>query len=408
MGGPNSWPGYSIVSVVEPESAASGGLPVVVGKPAIHVHPGLSWGALARASGRHAGSVADGRHVALMSSARMGIVHSLRAWGFTQGDEVLVPAYHCLAMVSPLVWMGARVRFYPLREDLSPDEAALRSMLTDRTRAVLAVHYFGFEFDLAALRAECDQHGVALIEDCAHAFFTLRSDGSPVGGTGDYAIASPMKFLPTFDGGVLVTHSGAPVPALTPVAAPVSYELKAFVDILDRAAATHSLHGASGVLSLAARARRRLSGSTVVNVPAAVEGGFGFDPAWLERKPALASRLLLATARRSHIAAARRANYERLVRLVSGSRGVRVLFPELCPGTVPYVLPVLVEDGERLFWRSREASVQVFRWEFTENQQCTVTRRYARSLLQFPCHQSMSSDDLERVSCLLTTSGDDD
>lgn len=373
------------------------------GRHAIHVHPGLSWAAIAGISRDYSGSVIDGRQFVFTSSGRMGIVHALRAWGVTAGDEVLVPAYHCLAMSTPLEWMGVVVHFYPLHDDLTPDLAAVRSMLTKRTRAILVVHYFGFESPLSILRAECDQLNIALIEDCAHAFYTLGDGGRPIGGVGDYTIASPMKFLPTFDGGVLVTRRGSPTAEIVRRPSTFTYELKAVVDILDRASMTGSLDGAGSILSLAAKIRRKFAGAKYVNVPAAVEGGFGFESEWLGREPAQVSKALMYMARRSRIAKIRRANYAYLAERLQGTRGIRLLFPELRPGTVPYVLPILAGDGERIFQSARSAAIQVFRWEFTEAQECRVASGYARSLLQFPCHQALGRREMDRIVHLLTS-----
>ncbi len=385
------------------DSCRAGAAVTKYGRQAIHVHPGLSWNAIASASRDYSGSVIDGRQFVFTSSGRMGIVHALRAWGVSSGDEVLVPAYHCLAMSTPLEWMGVVARFYPLREDLSPDLAAVRSMLTKRTRAILAVHYFGFERQLSALRAECDWWNIALIEDCAHAFYTIGQDGHPVGGVGDYAIASPMKFLPTFDGGVLVTRFGSPIAEIVHKTSSFKYELKAVVDVLDRAAITSSLRGGSSMLLLAARVRRKFGGVKGINVPAAVEGGFEFDSEWLGREPACISKAIISMARRSCIAGIRRANYAYLVERLHGARGIRLLYPTLERGTVPYALPILADDGERVFQAARSAAIQVFRWEFTETQPCQVTSSYARSLLQFPCHQAMGLREMNRIIHLLTS-----
>lgn len=365
---------------------------------AIHVHPSLSWTAIGCVSHDYSESVIDKRQFVFTSSGRMGLVHALRAWGVTPGDEVLVPAYHCLAMSTPLEWMGVAVRFYPLQEDLSPDLSAVRSMLTERTRAILIVHYFGFERPLAPLRAECDRRRIALIEDCAHAFYTLGKDGLPLGGVGDYAVASPMKFLPAFDGGVLVTRIGSPTVEIARKASSLKYELKAAVDTLDRAAITGSLRGASAILQLAAHVRRRIFASRKsIDIPAAVEGGFGFDSEWLGREPACVSKAIIAMACRSRVADIRRANYAYLARHLNGTQGIRLLYPELGPGTVPYVLPILADNSERVFASARSAGIQVFRWEFTEVQQCPVTRGYARNLLQFPCHQAVGLSEMNRI-----------
>jgi dTDP-4-amino-4,6-dideoxygalactose transaminase len=218
---------------------------------------------------------------------------------------------------------------------------------------------------------------------------------------GNFAIASLMKFLPIFDGGVLVTRGDTSMPEIVRARTTCGYEVKALVDIFDCAAETRSLRGMTAFLSTAAKARRLIVGKSGVAVPAAVEGGFDFDPRWLGRSPAYVSRIVAAAARRSRVAPARRENYAHLARLVRDTGRARVLFPELAAGTVPYMVPILFEDAERTFARALELSIQVFRWEFTEAQECPTTRSYARALLQFPCHQALAVSDLDRIAELI-------
>jgi len=363
----------------------------------VPAHPVLSWNAFAKPRQIYAGSLLEGRRTWLFTSGRVALVHALRAWGVAAGDEVLVPAYHCLAMVTPLAWMGLKPVFYPLRADLTPDPAVISSLTSARTRALLVVHYFGFSSPLTQLREHCSARGLALVEDCAHAFYTQDASGAPLGRTADYAICSPMKFLPLFDGGALVTRSSVPAPSVQMHSPGMGYEIKAAVDVLERAAELSTLAGVSGLIRAASALKRMIRKRPAVAVPAAVEGGFGFDPAWLSVQPSAVSRGLAAHADRAAIADARRRHYRQLVERLSGMSGIELPFPTLDSGTVPYVMPLLADDGERLFWHLRSCGVQIFRWEFTETQSCPVTRSYARRLLQLPCHQSLSQPDIDRI-----------
>jgi dTDP-4-amino-4,6-dideoxygalactose transaminase len=139
-----------------------------------------------------------------VTSGRVAIALALQHMGIAHGDKVLVPAYHCIAMVEPIISTGAGAVFYRIREDTSVDLDDVQRRLDVRTRALLAPHYYGFPQDMMRIRAFCDAHNLVLIEDCAHAFFG-RCDGRPFGGHGDYAIASAMKFFPVYDGGYLVS-----------------------------------------------------------------------------------------------------------------------------------------------------------------------------------------------------------
>ena len=103
--------------------------------------------------------------------------------------------------------VGAR----PVFADVDPatlnvDPAAVERAVTDRTRAIVPVHFAGQPVDLDPLRALAARHGVALIEDAAHALgATYR--GRPVGGGSTAAVFSfhPIKAITTGEGGMVTT-----------------------------------------------------------------------------------------------------------------------------------------------------------------------------------------------------------
>src|SRR6185436_14685665 len=86
------------------------------------------------------------------------------------GDEVITCASGFPTTVTPLYQQG----LVPVYVDvdlatLNLDPAALDAAVGPRTRAVMAAHTLGNPFDLAAVRALCDRHGLWLVEDCCDA-----------------------------------------------------------------------------------------------------------------------------------------------------------------------------------------------------------------------------------------------
>jgi dTDP-4-amino-4,6-dideoxygalactose transaminase len=129
---------------------------------------------------------------------------ALRAVGIERGDEVICPSYTFYATAEAIAAVGAVPVFADIGDDYDLDPAAVEAAVTPRTRAVIAVHLFGHVADLAALRAVCDRHGLALVEDAAQAF----GAGRGVAQVGDVATFSffPTKNLATFgDGGLITT-----------------------------------------------------------------------------------------------------------------------------------------------------------------------------------------------------------
>jgi dTDP-4-amino-4,6-dideoxygalactose transaminase len=146
-------------------------------------------------------------HAVGVANGTDALVLALRAHGIGPGDEVVCPAYTFFATPESIAAVGATPVFAdiePTTFQLDPDDVAAR--VTERTRAIMAVHLFGHPAPMAALRAIADRHGLVLIEDAAQAY-GARLDGRPCGSLGDIATFSffPTKNLGGFGDGGLVT-----------------------------------------------------------------------------------------------------------------------------------------------------------------------------------------------------------
>jgi len=114
-------------------------------------------------------------------------------------DTVVLPAYLCREVLRPFLGR-TRVMFYDIMPDLAVEPAAIRQIVAkNKVKVLMIINYFGF---LQPYRKEikeiCTEHGVILIEDCAH---SLLTEGS--GDVGDISIYSFRKILPVPDGGGL-------------------------------------------------------------------------------------------------------------------------------------------------------------------------------------------------------------
>jgi DegT/DnrJ/EryC1/StrS aminotransferase family len=139
------------------------------------------------------------------ATGRAALLAGLVALGIGPGDDVLLPAYLCESVVTPVEAVGARAVFFPIGRSFEVDLEALERAVGPKTRAILLIHYLGFPGPVEAVRALCDRRGLALIEDCAHALYSRHGDRR-LGTYGDLAIFSPWKSLPLPDGGLLVVN----------------------------------------------------------------------------------------------------------------------------------------------------------------------------------------------------------
>ncbi|MEM9056544.1 MAG: aminotransferase class I/II-fold pyridoxal phosphate-dependent enzyme [Pseudomonadota bacterium] len=365
----------------------------------VPVHPVLSFAGFF--GGRSATqAIVDAGDARLVTSGRIAIAMALQRIGVAPGDEVLLPAYCCKSMVDPVRWAGLEPVFYRVTDELEIDHRDLRGRLSGKTRAIIAVHFFGFPQPLEQLRELCDEWRIALIEDCAHAFFGRWGAEAP-GTVGDYAIASPTKFFPVYDGGCLVSsrHSLSTTPLR---GAGVKFPLKALLNTLERSAEYRRLRPFGWLLKpvvslkdwLWTRFKATGAAPSTAIGPASADGGFDFDPEWIDVAMSRPSALLMHTLSHGRVERRRRENYARLVRAFAAVDGVEVLWPSLPKGVVPYIFPLLVNQPERVFPRLKMGGVPIFRWELIHSDECTVSADYAQRLFQLPCHQEMSDGDI--------------
>lgn len=338
-------------------------------------------------------------------SGRYAIALALAHAGLRKGDRVLLPAYHCLAMVEPLLTAGLEPIYYPIRPDTTIDPLAIARLRHAGAKALLAVHYFGFVRNLTPLRRCADRLGLVLIEDCAHACFG-EAAGLPVGSIGDYAIASTLKFFPIGDGGLLASarRDLSDIQLRPP---PLKVELKAAVNLLERALEYRRLGRAgrmiAGLLGLRGRFLHHLKrmrptkpgpmGTTTVQTPESA-----MDPRWLAWSGTRVSAFLLRHTRTADLVRRRRDCYMAYLSAVAGRSDCRPLFDALPVGTVPQVFPLYVQHCLAVFVTLKRQGVPIIRFgEFLDPQVtpelCPVSIDYAEHLLQFPCHQELSESE---------------
>ena len=149
----------------------------------------------------------EAKHGVSVSSGTVALQVALEAAGVVLGDEVIVPSYTFIATASSVALVGG----VPVFVDVDPDTylidpAAVEAAITEKTKAIIAVHIAGQPADLDALTAIAAKHGVLLIEDSAQAHAAAWK-GRRVGAIGDLGTFSfqASKNLNAGEGGFIVT-----------------------------------------------------------------------------------------------------------------------------------------------------------------------------------------------------------
>ncbi len=148
------------------------------------------------------------RH-AIATSSWTGALHiALRALGIGPGDEVVVPDLTWVATANAVIYAGAIPIFADVQEkSWCLDPVSFERCITSRTKAVIAVHLYGYPAEMDRIMQIASSHGLFVIEDAAAAL-GAEFHGTPCGTFGHFAAFSfqGAKLLVAGEGGMLVTR----------------------------------------------------------------------------------------------------------------------------------------------------------------------------------------------------------
>ena len=138
----------------------------------------------------------------LFSHARGALNYYLHKLHLERGEEkraILLPDYICNDLVCAIEKAGFTVNYYKIGESYNPVIGDVIKNITEKTLAVMVVHYFGFISPVDELVQYCGVNDIPIIEDCAHVLYN-----TDIKLRGNASIFSLKKFFPIPDGGLLV------------------------------------------------------------------------------------------------------------------------------------------------------------------------------------------------------------
>jgi dTDP-4-amino-4,6-dideoxygalactose transaminase len=154
------------------------------------------------------GAITD-RPVYLVPSGTAGLELSLMALNLQPGDEVIMPSYGFPSIANAAVQMGLVPIFIDVRNDtLNLDETLIESALSEKTRAILVIHYAGVSADMDAINVIAKKNGLWVIEDAAQGVNAFLH-GKPLGTLGDLGIYSfhQTKNFSSGEGGAVIVNN---------------------------------------------------------------------------------------------------------------------------------------------------------------------------------------------------------
>jgi dTDP-4-amino-4,6-dideoxygalactose transaminase len=150
------------------------------------------------------------RHCIATGNGTDSLFLALKAVGIQSGDEVITPAFSWISSSETISLCGAK----PVFVDVDPvnfgiDPSLIEDRITDRTKAIIAVHLYGHPADIFAIKKICAKYNLFLIEDCAQAHLSkIQSDTAGTVGHVNAFSFYPTKNLGAFgDAGCVTTNS---------------------------------------------------------------------------------------------------------------------------------------------------------------------------------------------------------
>lgn len=148
------------------------------------------------------------KYAVSVNSGTAALHLAVRALNLRPGEEVVIPVFTFAATVNSVLYCGARPIFADIdSKTLNVSPESLLSKITEKTKAIIAVHYGGQSCDMKEIMEIAEDHKLDVIEDCAHSLgaeYHREKTGS-IGLIGCFSFY-PTKIITTLEGGMLTTN----------------------------------------------------------------------------------------------------------------------------------------------------------------------------------------------------------
>ncbi|MDD2521199.1 MAG: DegT/DnrJ/EryC1/StrS family aminotransferase [Anaerolineaceae bacterium] len=173
------------------------------------LHSGwLTMGAVTQAFEQEFAAFVGAKHAIAVNNATAALHLACMAVGLGPEDEALIPSLTFVATANAVRYTGAKVVFADIESEdwLCICPHSIEELITEKTKAIVVMHYAGFACDMPAIMRIAKEHGLAVIEDAAHAV-GASLEGRALGTWGDVGCYSFFgnKNMTTAEGGMLVT-----------------------------------------------------------------------------------------------------------------------------------------------------------------------------------------------------------
>jgi len=298
--------------------------------------------------------------------ARVAIHKACELLRLDKESQILAPAYNCGSEIDALKSSGTNVVLYKVNTDAQTDLSDLRQRISQRTRAIYVIHYFGFAQPVEEIRKICEEEGIYLIEDCALSLFSY-DETNKLGSVGDISVFNFPKALPVPDGGAMVINNRDLAqdawilnrPQFRSVARSIlpfakRYVLRSFSG--NRTLYPLLWHLLKRTHLLAEQPRR------TPNMQPEMPASYYYDYRLTNRAISAISKRAIERCDATAIVKRRRKNFNLYLSLISGTHAIKPLFKNLPDGVCPLHFPVIVANRKQICQKLNELSIAAIEW----------------------------------------------
>lgn len=377
-------------------------------------HPTLRFRDIARFKRKDPWSPLESARMRYTYNARGAIYQLLRSLPADRGPTILLPAFHCFALVEPVLRAGYRPVFYRIRKDLSLDQEDICGKLSRDVAAVIVINYCGFPADIDDILQLRKKYNFYVLEDWAHSFLK-DEEGTLTGDKGDVAIFSFYKLAPSYAGGGLRINA----PDLACVESNERLSIKQSIVAMKRLLEQLIDNSKGGVLRSTFHyvekkrvALRRGKLPSLERTDAPVPDSYLFRDELASVKMPWFARAILRASDVRTLVSARRRNFEILNDHLQESTHLKKVFKSLPDNVCPWAYPVLVKNRYRYDHILRSRGVPVFTFGELlhpalyngDSDVVDAAEFLSKNLMMIPLHQNLDSERMlsicEKVNAL--------
>jgi dTDP-4-amino-4,6-dideoxygalactose transaminase len=154
----------------------------------------------------------NSNHAVSIANCTMGLHLALKALGIGEGDEIIVPSLTFVATVNAVKYVGATPVFADIvsNEDLTIDPDDIDAKITNKTKAIIPMHFGGFPCNMNRIMASASKNNLYVVEDACHGPLS-EYQGKKLGTIGDFGCFSffSNKNMSTGEGGMIICNNEA-------------------------------------------------------------------------------------------------------------------------------------------------------------------------------------------------------